>query len=47
MKEDNAQPLPEEVLKTDAGQAPAKKPKFVKTEKTPVEPFDPEALIEV
>ena len=47
MKEDNTQSLPEEVLKTDAGQVPAKKPKFVKTEKTPVEPFDPEALIEV
>ena len=47
MKEDNAQPLSEEVLKTDAGQAPAKKPKFAKTEKAPVEPFDPEALIEV
>ena len=47
MKEDNTQSLPEEVLKTDAGQVPAKKPKFVKTEKTPVELFDPEALIEV
>ena len=45
MKEDKSS-LPIETKETvsDAGSV---KPKFAKTEKTPVEPFDPEALIEV
>lgn len=43
MKRDNSQPLAEESKNAEK----KKKPKFVKTEKTPVEPYDPEALIEV
>ena len=43
MNEDKKQPLPE----AEKQDVKSPKPKFVKTEKTPVEPCDPEALIEV
>ncbi|MDE6398978.1 MAG: amino acid ABC transporter ATP-binding protein [Clostridiales bacterium] len=50
MKDDSTQVLPAEepILTEQAETKPKKqKEKFLKTEKTPVEPFDPEALIEV